>query len=209
MNGQGGIYQSADRVLCRKQPTKARIAAAAQSKQQLTLVLMKCLPDLLMRFQADAVKVQHSAVCIWIGSYLLQCGQAQRIYTAASLVLLLQRADLETVVLFALVLLRPEHFTLVFRPESCMQAAALVSMVRDVKLELYPLKQQQEAFIQLLRAVVDILDKHVDTAAVVEACTTLVHCLREAPEELKVQLLQDTCAMRILAGQVCLCMLPA
>ena len=51
-------------LLCRKQPTKARLAAAAQSKQQLTLVLMKCLPDLLMHFQADAVKVQHNFVCI-------------------------------------------------------------------------------------------------------------------------------------------------
>ena len=90
-----------------------------------------------------------------------------------------------------------------------MQAAALVSMVRDLKLELYPLKQQQEAFIQLLRAVVDVLNKHVDTAAVVEACTTLVHCLREAPEELKVQLLQMFCAMHILASQAHLCMLPA
>ena len=89
-----------------------------------------------------------------------------------------------------------------------MQAAALVSMVRDLKLELYPLKQQQEAFIQLLRAVVDVLDKHVDATAVVEACTTLVHCLREAPEELKVQLLQKACALCILAEQARLCMLP-
>ena len=40
------------------------MAAAAQGKQQLTLVLMKCLPDLLIRFQADATKVQHSVVCI-------------------------------------------------------------------------------------------------------------------------------------------------
>ena len=129
--------------------------------------------------------------------------------TAAHLVLLLQRADRETVVLSALVLLRPETFTLVFKPESCMQAAALVSLVRDLKLELYPLKQQQEAFIQLLRAVVDVLDKHVDTAAVVEACTTLVHCLREAPEELKVQPLHGCRATRLVAGQACLCMLPA
>ena len=40
------------------------MAAAAQSKQQLTLVLMKYLPDLLMRFQADTIKVQMSVVCI-------------------------------------------------------------------------------------------------------------------------------------------------
>ena len=56
-------HQAANTLLCRKQPTKARMAAAAQSQQQLTLVLMKCLPDLLMRFQADAVKVQHRAIC--------------------------------------------------------------------------------------------------------------------------------------------------
>ena len=59
-------HQSAENcvLLCRKQPTKARLAAAAQSKQQLTLVLMKCLPDLLMRFHTDAVQVQHNVVCI-------------------------------------------------------------------------------------------------------------------------------------------------
>ena len=127
--------------------------------------------------------------------------------TAALLVLLLQRADLDTVMLFALVSLRFGHDTMLFRLVACMQAAALVSMVRDLKLELYPLKQQQEAFIQLLRAVVDVLDKHVDAAAVVEACTTLVHCLREAPEELKVQLLQEFCALCIVAGIVWACCL--
>lgn len=42
---------------CRKQGSKARQAAAASHKQDLTLALMKALPDLIQRYQTDALKV--------------------------------------------------------------------------------------------------------------------------------------------------------
>lgn len=62
-----------------------------------------------------------------------------------------------------------------------MQAAPLVSTVRDLKLELYSLKQEEKTFKALLKQVSDLFFKHPGEAVLHECATTLMHCTKHGP----------------------------
>ncbi|KAK9814838.1 hypothetical protein WJX72_012382 [[Myrmecia] bisecta] len=66
-----------------------------------------------------------------------------------------------------------------------VKAAALVSILRDLKLDIFSLKRQEAGFEALLRVVADVQSKHVDREVVDECTKTLVYCAHEAPEALK------------------------
>lgn len=56
-----GIWHEQDQYTwhcCRKQSSKAKQAAAASHKQELTLALAEALPDLIHRYQTDPLKVR-------------------------------------------------------------------------------------------------------------------------------------------------------
>lgn len=55
---------------CRKQSSKAKQAAAASHKQELTLALAEALPDLIHRYQTDPLKVLLSSMQAY---HLLRC----------------------------------------------------------------------------------------------------------------------------------------
>lgn len=59
----------------RKQSSKARQTAAASHKQELTLALTQSLPDLIHKYQTDAVKV---TVAILYTIHTLPCYIAER-----------------------------------------------------------------------------------------------------------------------------------
>ncbi|DBA75127.1 hypothetical protein WJX77_008338 [Trebouxia sp. C0004] len=111
----------------RKQSSKARQTAAASHKQELTLALTQSLPDLIHKYQTDAVK-----------------------------------------------------------------ACALVGIIPDLNLDMYSLQRQEAGFQALLRAVADVLLKHVEADTVAHCARTLVHCTQHGP-----QAIQDLAAVRL------------
>ncbi len=84
-----------------------------------------------------------------------------------------------------------------------MQVAALVNMVRDLKLDIFSLKRQEEGLEALVQQIADLLVKH-SSEDVIEACTqTLQHCAAHGPDAFKVclQLLRvslhsDNCGLQ-------------
>ena len=67
-----------------------------------------------------------------------------------------------------------------------MQVAALVSMVRDLKLDIFSLKRQEEGLEALVQQIADLLIKH-STEDVIGACSqTLQHCAAHGPDAFKV-----------------------
>ncbi|KAL0045252.1 hypothetical protein WJX82_001839 [Trebouxia sp. C0006] len=111
----------------RKQSSKARQTAAASHKQELTLALTQSLPDLIHKYQTDAVK-----------------------------------------------------------------ACALVGIIPDLNLDMYSLQRQEAGFQALLRAVADVLLKHVEADTVAHCARTLVHCTQHGP-----QAIQDLASVRL------------
>ena len=67
-----------------------------------------------------------------------------------------------------------------------MQVAALVGMVRDLKLDIFSLKRQEEGLEALVLQIAELLVKHSDED-VIEACSlTLQHCAAHGPDAFKV-----------------------
>ena len=67
-----------------------------------------------------------------------------------------------------------------------MQVVALVSMVRDLKLDIFSLKRQEEGLEALVQQIADLLIKHL-AGDVIEACSqTLQHCAAHGPDAFKV-----------------------
>lgn len=71
---------------------------------------------------------------------------------------------------------------------SCItQVAALVNLVRDLKLDIFSLKRQDEGLQSLVQQVAELLTKHSE-AAVMHACAlTLQHCAAHGPDAFKVR----------------------
>ena len=67
-----------------------------------------------------------------------------------------------------------------------LQASALVSIIPDLNMEMYSLKRQEAGFEALLRAVAEVLLKHVDPDTVAHCARTLVHCTQHGPQAIQV-----------------------
>ena len=66
------------------------------------------------------------------------------------------------------------------------QAASLVALARELKLDLFSLQRQEAGLAALLGLVAELLFKHAD-AATVDACLrTLLHCATSGPDTLQV-----------------------
>ena len=70
-----------------------------------------------------------------------------------------------------------------------MQASALVGTVPDLNLDVYSLKRQEAAFESLLRAVSEVLLKHVEPDAVAHCARALVHCTQHGPHAIQVNIM--------------------
>ena len=80
----------------------------------------------------------------------------------------------------------------VSRSTSWLQVAALVDMVRDLKLDIFSLKRQEEGLEALAQQIAELLAKHSD-GRVIEACAqTLQHCAAAGPDVFKVSHLSQT-----------------
>ena len=67
-----------------------------------------------------------------------------------------------------------------------LQACALVSIIPDLNLDMYSLQRQEAGFQALLRAVADVLLKHVEADTVAHCARTLVHCTQHGPQAIQV-----------------------
>ena len=56
----------------------------------------------------------------------------------------------------------------------------------DLNLDIYSLKRQEAAFESLLRAVSEVLMKHVEPDAVAHCAQALVHCTQHGPHAIQV-----------------------
>lgn len=66
-----------------------------------------------------------------------------------------------------------------------LKASALVGTVPDLNLDVYSLKRQEAAFESLLRAVSEVLLKHVEPDAVAHCAGALVHCTQHGPHAIQ------------------------
>ncbi|KAL0028278.1 hypothetical protein WJX79_006817 [Trebouxia sp. C0005] len=73
-----------------------------------------------------------------------------------------------------------------------VKACALVSIIPDLNLDMYSLQRQEAGFQALLRAVADVLLKHVEADTVAHCARTLVHCTQHGP-----QAIQDLATVRL------------
>ena len=67
-----------------------------------------------------------------------------------------------------------------------LQACALVGIIPDLNIDMYSLKKQEARFEALLRAVAEVLLKHVDPDTVAHCARTLVHCTQHGPQATQV-----------------------
>ena len=67
-----------------------------------------------------------------------------------------------------------------------LQACALVGIIPDLNLDMYSLKRQEAGFESLLRAVSQVLMKHVEPDTVAYCAHTLVHCTHQGPHAIQV-----------------------
>ena len=67
-----------------------------------------------------------------------------------------------------------------------LQGAALVSIIPNLNMDMYSLKRQEAGFEALLRAVAEVLLKHVDPDTVAYCAGTLVHCTQHGPQAIQV-----------------------
>lgn len=73
-----------------------------------------------------------------------------------------------------------------------LQVSGLVSIVPDLNLDMYSLKRQESSFEELIRAVADVLCKHVQPETVAQCVRTIVHCSEHGPEAIQVWLCCQT-----------------
>lgn len=70
-----------------------------------------------------------------------------------------------------------------------------MNMVRDLKLDIFSLKRQEEGLEALVQQIADLLIKH-SAEDVIEACSqTLQHCAAHGPDAFKVGLQPITMLM--------------
>ena len=69
-----------------------------------------------------------------------------------------------------------------------LQASALVGIIPDLNVDMYSLKRQEAGFEALLRAVAEVLLKHVEPDTVAHCARTLVHCTQHGPQAIQVRL---------------------
>lgn len=68
-----------------------------------------------------------------------------------------------------------------------------MSIIPDLNLDLYSLKRQESGFEALLRAVSEVLLKHVEGDTVAHCARTLVHCTQHGPHTIQVPHLLYSC----------------
>jgi hypothetical protein len=149
---------------------KAAVQAAAAARQDMTLALGQALPALLRKFQSDAVRVRA-----------LPCRPVRRRRPAPFFT-----RGARVAALLCWLLRRPRQARRAqpLAPPGT-QAAALVALARELKLEVFSLQRQEDALGALLALVAELLFKYAD-AAVVDACTrTLLHCATSGPDTLQ------------------------
>lgn len=61
-----------------------------------------------------------------------------------------------------------------------------MAIIPDLNLDMYSLKRQEAGFEALLRAVAQVLLKHVDPDSVAHCAGTLVHCTQHGPQTIQV-----------------------
>ena len=66
------------------------------------------------------------------------------------------------------------------------QAAALIALARELKLDLFSLQRQEAGLASLLGLVAELLFKHADAGAVDACLRTLLHCATSGPDTLQV-----------------------
>ncbi len=149
---------------------KAAVQAAAAARQDMTLALGQALPALLRKFQSDAVRVR-APPCRPVQRRRLALPSICGAWAPALLHPLLQRPC------------QARRAQPLAPPGA--QAAALVALARELKLEVFSLQRQEDALGALLGLVAELLFKYAD-AAVVDACTrTLLHCATSGPDTLQ------------------------
>ena len=63
-----------------------------------------------------------------------------------------------------------------------------MGIIPDLNMDMYSLKRQEAGFEALLRAVAQVLLKHVDPDTVAHCARTLVHCTQHGPQAIQVRL---------------------
>ena len=61
-----------------------------------------------------------------------------------------------------------------------------MGIIPDLNLDMYSLQRQEAGFQALLRAVADVLLKHVEADTVAHCARTLVHCTQHGPQAIQV-----------------------
>lgn len=61
-----------------------------------------------------------------------------------------------------------------------------MGIIPDLNMDMYSLKRQEAGFEALLRAVAEVLLKHVDPDTVAHCARTLVHCTQHGPQATQV-----------------------
>ncbi len=78
-----------------------------------------------------------------------------------------------------------------------LQACALVGIIPDLNLDMYSLQRQEAGFQALLRAVADVLLKHVEADTVAHCARTLVHCTQHGPQAIQVTHFWEATASKV------------
>lgn len=65
------------------------------------------------------------------------------------------------------------------------QAAALVSCVPELQLDIYALKREERAFSMLAKAIKDTFAKHAEESVTLACVRALVHCAAEGPDTIR------------------------
>ena len=81
-----------------------------------------------------------------------------------------------------------------------LQACALVGIIPDLNLDMYSLQRQEAGFQALLRAVADVLLKHVDADTVAHCARTLVHCTHHGPQAIQVTYTGEATSSKICSS---------
>ena len=72
-----------------------------------------------------------------------------------------------------------------------------MGIIPDLNLDMYSLQRQEAGFQALLRAVADVLLKHVEADTVAHCARTLVHCTQHGPQAIQVTHSQGAIALKV------------
>lgn len=132
----------------------------AAARQDATLALMKELPPLLRKLHTDPAQARRRREMAWVGRAWVLPPPLWAAARSAS-----HGRSLQALLQAWLVQRCPEltHLKNLPLPNTpAKQAAALVGLIPEMKLEVYSLKRQEKGFASLAASVKDVFLKHAD-----------------------------------------------